>query len=148
MPLEDFWIFAIFGWIQISNFWMDILTRAGREWGGLFSEAYSEPCQTSKIEHFALRFLKGLWVCLCSLLKDLQFNNSYTKESELLYNHLNLDVALKRGFLLVIERAMIWEIYQKMSFILSWIWIFKSTLMFRDFSANKNFMYEPFLVRS
>ena len=55
MPLEDFWIFAIFGWIQILNFWMDILTRAGREWGGLFSEAYSEPCQTSKIEHFAKR---------------------------------------------------------------------------------------------
>ena len=55
MPLEDFCIFAIFGLIQISNFWMDLFTRAGREWGGLFSEAYSEPCQTSKIEHFAKR---------------------------------------------------------------------------------------------
>ena len=74
--------------------------------------------------------------------------NTNTKESVLFYNHLNLDTDLKQRFLLVIERGMIWEIYQKMSLILRWTWTFKSALMSRDFSVNKNFMYEPFLVPS
>ena len=62
--LRGFLDFCNFGWIQISNFWMDILTRAGREWGGLFSRGLFRALSNIKDRAFRktfhLRFLKGL----------------------------------------------------------------------------------------